>query len=945
MPKSTLQFKAIVNLFILQFFCIVLFTANSFAQAPVISYYSPQNYPVGTPITPLRPNNTGGPVPATIYGQVSTVATGFNTPAAVAIDVNGNLFVDDWGTNQIREVNAAGTVTLFAGNGSAAAVNGPGAAASFYWPDGIITDAAGNLYIGDQGNNLIRKITSTGAVSTFAGSGAAGATDGADIAASFNSPRGLAIDASGNIYVADQANNLIRKITPAGVVTTYAGNGTGGLTNGTGNAVSFNTPTGVGVDNLGNVYVADMGNNVIRKITPQGTVTTFATGFNAPRDVRVDGSGNVYITEQNGNTIKRISPAGVSTTIAGTGQIGSNNGNGNVATFNGPIGLVLDGKGNMFVADAGNNILRKIIITGYTIDKPLPPGLSFDPTTGIISGTPTAASPVTVYTITAYNGSGSSSTVLTLSVGPTLLQPTITFPNSDPPIQANNIIDPGAVSTNTQIPITYASSNPAVAIVLPNGQVQLIGPGTTTIIASQISGNNYEAGSASETLVVKSYEYVTIPTIPGKSLCDADFSLGANSTNTSIPLTYASSNQAVATVSAAGMVHIVGVGSTTITVSQAGNAYYTAADPKQAVLNVTIPPPPKVTIAVDYSTACVGVPVTFTATVSDMGTPPVYQWQVNGTNVGSNSPTFTTTALLATDVVQCVAIIGTCKLTGTSNAITGITALPYTTPSVSIQSVPVTGVICTGNTLTFTATATNGGTNPTYQWQVNGINAGANSATFSTNGLNNGDNVTCVLTNNGGACLTTSTAVSNSIAISITAPPVATIGITASANNVYAGTPIVFTATCSYPVFSYQWQVNGVNAGTNSSTFTSTALKTGDAVTCIILTSAPCAVPLTSQPVIMTILAPPTLHIPNTFTPNSDGTNDLWEIPELSFYPNCLVNIYNRYGAMLYQSKGYSKAWDGFYNGKELPAATYYYIIELNNNTTTKYSGYITIIR
>jgi hypothetical protein len=164
-------------------------------------------------------------------------------------------------------------VTTLAGTGSSGSTNGTGTAASFNNPFGGAVDGSGNVYVADSGNRLIRKITSAGVVTTLAGSGSFGSANGTGTAASFSYPQGVAVDGSGNVYVGDSNNNLIRKITSAGVVTTLAGTGSSGSTNGTGTAASFNNPFGVAVDGSGNVYVTDLSNHLIRKIA-----TTLASG-------------------------------------------------------------------------------------------------------------------------------------------------------------------------------------------------------------------------------------------------------------------------------------------------------------------------------------------------------------------------------------------------------------------------------------------------------------------------------------------------------------------------------------------------------------------------------------------------------------------------------------------------------------------------------------------
>jgi DNA-binding beta-propeller fold protein YncE len=316
----------------------------------------------------------------------STDGTGaaalFNDPTGVAVDAAGNVYVADTGNETIREITPAGVVTTLAGSpGQLGSADGTGAAALFGNPKGVAVDpTTGDLYVADFLNDTIRMITPGGVVTTLAGSAAAppGSTDGTGTAARFNEPAGIAVDpTTGNVYVADTYNDTIRMITPAGVVTTLAGTaGQIGSADGTGAAARFNEPEGVAVDAAGNVYVADTDNRTIREITPAGVVTTLAgspgqggsadgTGaaaqFDYPADVAVDAAGNVYVADEFNNTIREITPTGVVTTLAGTaGQYGSTDGTGTAARFTDPIGVAVDAAGNVYVADNYNNTIRKL---------------------------------------------------------------------------------------------------------------------------------------------------------------------------------------------------------------------------------------------------------------------------------------------------------------------------------------------------------------------------------------------------------------------------------------------------------------------------------------------------------------------------------------------------------------------------------------------------------
>ncbi|HEY9841143.1 MAG TPA: hypothetical protein V6D23_11855 [Candidatus Obscuribacterales bacterium] len=299
----------------------------------------------------------------------------FQEPTGVVADASGNLYVTDEGSNTIRKITAQGVSTL-AGTGKPGYKDGPGNEAQFSDPWDLVLDAQGNLYVADSGNHRIRKITPDGTVSTVAGSGKNDLNDGPALEADFFNPTGLDRDAQGNFYVADQTNNVIRKISASGQVSTLAGSpdGTSGLTDGKGAAAMFRRPTDVLMTARG-LYVADDGNHAIRLIAADGTVTTLvgrgarsqgnqdgssATAeLNGPASLTADRAGNIYFVEFNGNTVRRMNPAGDVTTLISGIPGGFVDGSLAIGKVNAPTGIFCDGK-VLFVADRDNHRIRKL---------------------------------------------------------------------------------------------------------------------------------------------------------------------------------------------------------------------------------------------------------------------------------------------------------------------------------------------------------------------------------------------------------------------------------------------------------------------------------------------------------------------------------------------------------------------------------------------------------
>ena len=331
----------------------------------------------GTMITTIAGTGTAG-----LGGDGSTALSALlNNPWGITTDAAGNKYFADYTNNRIRKVDVSGVITTVAGGGSSGLGDGGAAtAAQLNHPIGVALDGSGNLYIGDRDNNRIRKINTSGIISTYAGNGTAGYS-GDGVAATtvqLNSPAGISIDGSGNLFIADYNNSRIRKVNTSGIITTVAGTGTAGFS-GDGTAATtaqISNPNSVFADGSGNLFIADGANNRIRKVNSSGTISTVAGGgsslgdggpataaqLNAPADVLQDALGNLYISDGNNSRIRKVNTSGTITTFAGTGTAGYS-GDACAATagaINHPGGIAMDGANNLYIADWGNHRIRKV---------------------------------------------------------------------------------------------------------------------------------------------------------------------------------------------------------------------------------------------------------------------------------------------------------------------------------------------------------------------------------------------------------------------------------------------------------------------------------------------------------------------------------------------------------------------------------------------------------
>jgi gliding motility-associated-like protein len=749
---------------------------------------------------------------------------------------------------------------------------------------GVTIDPDGFIYLAERGRNQIKKINpATGQVLKTYGTSDPGTNNGPLATATFNNPCGVVLDVAGNIYVSEYSTNLIRKIDiTTNEVSTFAS--------------AFNNPKGMAIDATGNIYVADEGSNSIKKITSAGLVTTVVTGLNLPSDVALDKAGNLY--------------------IANTG-VDNNNGSIKMLAANGTLTTLKDGLTTPRVIEVdqlGDNVYVNSFIR-ITKSGDVSNIGNFNPI-GTTIGTPGV-----LYYTESGPGNLANGTLKQMNlIGYTIDLPLpdgLSFDNLTGKISGTPIVSTNGVTFQYVITAynEFGSSSVPLAIKINN-----------TALTPQT---------------------ITMPATSSKVVCDAPFAAGATSTNSTLPITYSGDSPGVADVDAStGVITLKGVaGTVNITAKQLGNATYADATPKILQLIVTPPIKPIVTITDNRTNTCIGEPITFVANVANLGVmvTPTYQWLRNGSQVGTD-PTYTVAAAV-TDEIKCIVTNSLCTTAG-ENTITSLTQKAKEPLTLSIETSAATAV-CTGTDVTFTAKSNIESNQTHYQWQVNGVNAGGDSPTFTSSTFKDGDEVSCSTIVPTAACVInyTATAASKTVHITPLDDPAPTVTITPSTDKAYAETPVTVTARVLNGTIniSYQWQVNGVNAGTNSAIFTSTTFKNADEVTCTVITGN-CAVPAISNAVILNILPPLVVVPPNAFTPNGDGVNDVWLISGLGTFPNCVVNVYNRLGESVYQSKGYSLPWDGLYKAKTLPFGTYYYVIDLANGKP-KVTGYITIVR
>lgn len=901
-----------------------LTAAAGTTQVPGFTYISPPSvtypsgtysYTVGVPIPPLTGTLSGVPVTyQSAHLEVTTLAgngtasfvngtgtaAGFSSPNGMGIDMAGNLYVADCGNHSIRKITPTGVVSTLAGTGTPGSANGMGTSASFAYPYSIVVDQNGNVFVGEIWNHQIRKIDPQGFVTTYAGNGVQGFADGPAASAQFDAPVGLALDNSGNLYVVDGGNYRVRKVSTSGMVTTVAGSGFMGFAIGPALTAGFSDPVGIAVDGLGNIYVADADEYRIKKISPAGIITNFAgdgqigdfgdgvgtsASFFGPWGLFADPNNNLFVTDRWNNRIRRINPLGVVTTPAGNGDQNFVDGPAANASFNSPAGVVMDANGNLFVADAGNNSIRKISVVQsgvFAISPNLPAGLIFDTTNGTITGVPTVVTPLTNYTITATTTFGSGTFVLAIEtvIAPVIIANSSTAAGPGDTVTLTGIYFTGTtgvsfggvaadtfwvVNDSTIIAVVGAGSSGSVTVTTPSGSVSMpgfsfhsgptitgINPANNFCAGQQISIsftatgfnaaneftaqlsdatgsfaspvvlgtlNNNNGGTIAATVPAGTvsgtgYRIRVVATIPGVTGGDNGTGLTINAlpdaSQTAISVSGGTSICAGAsttlTVSGGSGLNyqwlesgtvITGATSSSYTASTAGSYTVQVSSAANCVAPsaptvITVNPTPVVTLNIPAAASfCAGDSLLLTTTNAALA----YQWLDNG-NAISGATNDHYTVLTAGDYSVSITDANGCSGTSPMTAI-NVTALP--TASVTPASA---ASFCSGQSVVLQAAT---GTGWIYQWMENGnFITGANNSSYTANA--GGSYAVLVADANGCTALSSTTTVSVN--------PLPTVIITDNGNGALSS---VGTLT------SYQWYENGTAVpGATGASFTAT---------------------------------------------------------------------------------------------------------------------------
>jgi len=774
-------------------------------------------------ITTIAGNGTAS---YTGNGGPATTAT-INHPGQVVTDASGNIYFAELDNNVIRKISTSGIISTVAGNGTAGFSGdaGQATAAELNQPYGVAVDPAGNIYIGDAFNNRIRKVNTSGIITTIAGTGtgAYSGDGGLATAAELWIPTYIRLDNSGNLYICDNQNQRVRKINTSGIISLIAGNGTSGYTGDGGPATSaeLNFPCGATPDNSGNVYIIDGNDGVIRKVNTSGIISTIAgTGtlgysgdggpataaeLNHVQDMFIDGAGNMYFADTYNNRIRQINTSGIINTVAGSGTAGFSGDNGLaiLAKLNDPDAVFGNAAGNIFISDEANQRIRMLgPITPITGTATVCAGdtthLSDVSTGGTWSSSNTSVAQVIEVlgtTATIYGASSGTATIsyiLDSTTYATMIVTVSIAPNAGTITGTTNVCVGSSITlTDAATGGTWSSEYTSIAIVgSSTGIVTGEGAGRDTISYTVTNA----CGSATAITVV------TVNANPAPILGNPSLCTGSTTSLSDISGgTWSSSNTLVATIgSGTGIVTAVSVGTTTITDRGPSGCYVTIVVTVNAGAAAISSGNPKVCVGLTIPLSDATAGGTWSSGNTGVATVGSSSGVVTGVNSGTSIITYNASGCTSTIIV---------------------TVYPIPDPISGITSA------CVGNTISLTDTVTGG------NWaSSNSAVATVGSSTGIVTGISPG---TVTITNYIGT-----SACSVSIVITVNATPATILGtltlcqgLTTSLTDISSGGTWSSGNTIIATVGSSTGVVTGVAAGSANITYAISGCNTVSSVT------------------------------------------------------------------------------------------------------------------
>ncbi len=844
--------------------------------------------------TPAYSGDGGAATAAQLHGQFG-----------LGIDGAGNIYIADTGNHCIRKVTiATGIITTVAGTGTAGFSGDGGAAtaARMNTPTSVVIDASDNIYIADQFNHRVRMVdASTGLISTVAGTGTPGFSGdgGSAVAAKLNRPYGVALDAAGDLYIADRSNNRVRKLSMStGNINTVAGSGTVGFSGDGGPATNanLNRPIFVAFDGSGNMFLIDNGNNRIRSVDGSGNINTEAgdgstgyagdgsaatgTGINSPTAMVFDASNNYYIADAGNHSVRMVSNAtGTIVTVTGTGTAGFN---GDCiapisAQLNTPTGVLINLAGELNISDCGNNRVRKIMAlcagtpAGGGANATVTTGCPFYTTQLFTTGSTrgcdisyqwqsstdgTSYTNITGATNGTYSPALSASTyfqcIIICNTSGSAAVSSAVFLNVDPLPVISAISGPGSVCIGSAITLSDTATSGTWAA--SNGNATITTAGLVTGVATGLDTIRYSAtnacGTTTTTQVVMVNPVVT-PSVtmsanPGFAVCN-----GMSVNFTATPVNGGSTPSYVWTVNGT----FAGVGAfftytpangdiIAVTLTTSAPCATIASAIASATMTVTSLLVPGVTVANGSlgDTVCRGTSVTYYGNVVNGGGAPTYQWFINGA-ASVTTPTLSYTPSNGDVIGLRITSSFTCASPATAFDTMLMVVDTTETPDVNITAYPG-DTSCTGYAVTYTAHARYRGDNPSYIWIKNGIHV-ATGINFTFTPVT-GDSVQCVFYSNA-ICRTVDSALSN--VFHMVVGPITTTSVTIAAHpdtTIIIGTSDTLTATAlnAGAGATYQWYLNGLPVvGATDMNYISSTFSDNDSVYCVVHGTNPCSSP------------------------------------------------------------------------------------------------------